>query len=166
MSAVIKEAELAIRPMCEADLESVMEIENQAYEYPWTKTIFSDCLHVGYCCWVMERDNILVAYGVMTVAVGESHLLNLCVHPDYQAIGLGRMLLSHLLDLAVEHNANMTFLEVRPTNFSAIKLYMDNGFDEIGVRRNYYPAKMGREDALVLARTVVRGDEFSQKKSL
>jgi [ribosomal protein S18]-alanine N-acetyltransferase len=161
MSAVIKEAELGIRPMSEDDIESVMEIEKQAYEYPWTKTIFSDCLQVGYCCWVIERDDMLVAYGVMTVAVGESHLLNLCVHPDYQSLGFGRLLLNHLLDLAVEHNANMTFLEVRPSNFSAIKLYLEHGFDEIGVRRNYYPAKMGREDALIFARTVVRGDEFS-----
>lgn len=163
MSAVIKEAELDLRPMREDDLDFVMEIENKAYEYPWTKAIFNDCLQVGYCCWVIERGDTLLAYGVMSVAVGESHLLNLCVNPDYQSTGLGKMLLSHLLDIAVERYANMTFLEVRPSNFSAIKLYLENGFDEIGVRRNYYPAKMGqREDALILARTVVRGDEFSE----
>jgi [ribosomal protein S18]-alanine N-acetyltransferase len=160
MSAVIKEAQLGIRPMREEDVEFVMAIEEQAYEYPWTKTIFKDCLQVGYCCWVLERDDTLIGYGVMSVAVGESHLLNLCVHPDYQSLGLGKRLLNHLLDLAVERNANMTFLEVRPSNFSAIKLYLDHGFDEIGIRRNYYPAKMGREDALILARTIVRGDEF------
>ena len=97
----------------------------------------------------------------MSVAVGESHILNLCVHPDHQSKGLGTMLLVHLLQIAVERNANMTFLEVRPSNFSAIKMYVGQGFDEIGVRRNYYPAKIGREDALILARTVVRGDEFS-----
>ena len=159
MSAVIKEAALNIRPMREEDIEFVIDIENQAYQYPWTKTIFQDCLQVGYCCWVLERDDILVAYGVMSVAVGESHLLNLCVHPDYQSIGLGKALLMHLLELALEHNAYMTFLEVRPSNFAAIKLYFDNGFDEIGVRRNYYPAKVGREDALILAKTVVRDDD-------
>jgi len=136
MSAVIKEAQMDIRPMREDDLDFVMEIEKLAYDYPWTKTIFNDCLQVGYCCWVIERGDTLVGYGVMSVAVGESHLLRY---------------------------ANMTFLEVRPSNFSAIKLYLENGFDEIGVRRNYYPAKMGqREDALILARTVVRGDEFSE----
>lgn len=156
MSAVIKEAECHIRPMTEEDIELVMAIEEQAYEFPWTKTIFQDCLGVGYCCWVMERDDMFVGYGVMSVAVGESHILNLCIHPDYQSIGLGRMLLKHLLELAQEHYANMTFLEVRPSNFNAIKLYLDSGFNEIGVRRNYYPAKMGREDALVLARTVAR----------
>lgn len=160
MSAVIKEAVINIRLMQEDDVASVMAIEKQAYEYPWTETIMKDCLHVGYCCWVIERDEVLVGYGIMSVAVGESHLLNLCVHPEYQGNGLGKYMLNHLLELAVEHNANMTFLEVRPSNFSAIKMYLEQGFDEIGVRRNYYPAKMGREDALILARTVVRDDEF------
>jgi ribosomal-protein-alanine N-acetyltransferase len=161
MSAVIKESELNLRPMQEHDLDSVIEIENQVYKYPWTRTIFNDCLHVGYCCWVIKKGDALLADGLMSIAVGESHVLNLCVHPDYQAKGLGTMLLVHLLEIAVERNANMTFLEVRPSNFSAIKMYIEQGFDEIGIRRNYYPSKMGREDALILARTVVRGDEFS-----
>ena len=161
MSAVIKESKLNLRPMQEHDLDSVMEIENQVYKYPWTRTIFKDCLHEGYCCWVIKKGDALLAYGLMSIAVGESHVLNLCVHPDYQAKGLGTMLLVHLLEIAVERNANMTFLEVRPSNFSAIKMYVEQGFDEIGIRRNYYPSKMGREDALILARTVVRGDEFS-----
>jgi len=159
MSAVIKEAELYIRPMSEEDFEIIMDIEKHVYDFPWSQTIFQDCLRVGYCCWVLERDGVLVAYGVMSVAAGESHILNLCVHSDYQSIGLGKMLLTHLLDLAQEHNANTTFLEVRPSNFAAIKLYFNMGFDEIGMRRNYYPAKMGREDALILARTALRDDK-------
>lgn len=162
MSAVIKEAEMSIRPMNEDDLEQVMQIEKRAYDYPWTETIFQDCLRVGYCSWVMERDNNIVAYGVMSVAVGESHILNLCVNPELQSHGLGRQLLSHLLEVAQEHDANMTFLEVRPSNFAAIKLYLGSGFDEIGMRRNYYPAKMGREDALIFARTAVRDEDFNE----
>ena len=158
MSAVIKE-ELQIRPMSEEDIGVIINIEKRAYNFPWSETIFQDCLHVGYCCWVLERDGKIVAYGVMSVAVGESHILNLCVDPDYQAIGLGRMLLTHLLDLALERDVNMSFLEVRPTNFAAIKLYLDMGFDEIGSRRNYYPAKMGREDALIFARTILRDED-------
>lgn len=149
--------------MSEEDLEIVLDTEKRAYEYPWSETIFKDCLHVGYCCWVLEHDGIIVAHGVMSIAVGESHILNICVHPDYQGQGLGRKLLNHLLDLALEHDVNMTFLEVRPTNFSAIKLYLDMGFDEIGMRRNYYPAKMGREDALIFARTIIRDDDDVQR---
>jgi ribosomal-protein-alanine N-acetyltransferase len=158
MSAVIKQANVQIRPMQEEDLEFVIDNEISAYDFPWSKTIFQDCLHVGYCCWVIERDGIIVGHGVMTVAAGESHILNLSVHPEYQAKGLGRMLLTHFLDLALDRDVNMTFLEVRPSNFAAIKLYLDMGFDEIGSRRNYYPAKMGREDALIFARTLLRDE--------
>ncbi len=162
MSAVIKLDDVHIRPMREEDLELVLDNENSAYDFPWSKTIFSDCLHVGYCCWVIEREGIIVGHGVMTVAAGESHILNLSVHPEFQGIGLGRMLLTHLLELALDRDVNMTFLEVRPTNFSAIKLYLDIGFDEIGSRRNYYPAKMGREDALIFAKTTLREEDFNE----
>ena len=156
MSAVLKQDEILIRPMAESDVADIMKIEKRAYNFPWTATIFRDCLRVGYCCWVLERNNELAAYSVMSVAVGESHLLNITVNPDYHSQGLGRQFMQHMLEVAIEHDANMTFLEVRPSNFAAIKLYLDLGFDEIGVRRNYYPAKIGREDALILACTAVR----------
>jgi ribosomal-protein-alanine N-acetyltransferase len=159
MSAVIKEANAVIRPMREEDIEFVLDTENHAYDFPWSETIFKDCLHVGYCCWVVEHEAMIVGHGVMTIAAGESHVLNICIHPDYQSMGLGRKLLTHLLDLALEHDVNMTFLEVRPSNFSAIKLYLDMGFDEIGSRRNYYPAKMGREDALIFAKSTPREED-------
>ena len=154
MSAVVKLAEPRFRPMDEGDMQSVLEIENTVYPYPWSETIFLDCLQVGYCCWVMERESELVAYGVMAVGAGESHILNLCVRPQFQGLGYGRAMLEHLLELAAVHNADTAFLEVRPTNFSAIRLYMNAGFNEVGVRRNYYPAKCGREDALIMARAL------------
>ncbi len=159
MSAVLKESEFNIRPMDEDDIDGVMLVEEKAYNFPWSAQIFRDCLRVGYCCWVLERDNAIVAYGIMTVAVGESHVLNLCVSPDFRSRGLGKMLMSHLLTVANDHDAHMTFLEVRPSNFAAIKLYMDLGFEEIGIRRNYYPATIGREDALILARTTDRKEK-------
>lgn len=158
MSAVIKQDDLYIRPMTEEDIVFVIDVEKRAYDFPWSETIFQDCLHVGYCCWVLESDGIIVAHTVMSVAAGESHILNICVHPDYQAQGLGRSLLTHLLELVLDHNVDMIFLEVRPTNFPAIKLYLDMGFDEIGLRHNYYPAKMGREDALVFAKTIIKDE--------
>ena len=158
MSAVLKE-DIQIRLMQEEDLALVLAVEESAYDFPWNESIFKDCLHVGYCCWVLEYDGRLVAHGVMTIAAGESHILNICVHADYQAMGLGRRLLEHLLNLALERDVNMTFLEVRPSNFSAIKLYLDMGFDEIGTRRNYYPAKMGREDALIFAKSTPREED-------
>ncbi len=159
MSAVIKAAPCLIRPLAETDLGRVMAIEQRAYQFPWRKAIFQDCLRVGYGCWALEYDQALTAYGVMSVSAGEAHILNLCVDPDYQRIGLGRRLLLHLLQAARRHNANTSFIEVRPTNFAAIKLYLANGFAEVGARRNYYPARRGREDALILARTLTGVDD-------
>ena len=153
MSAVIKESDIYIRPMSEQDVNSIINIEKDVYDFPWSKTIFEDCLHAGYSSWVLESDKILIGYGVMLIASDESHILNLCIHPNYRSIGIGKKLLGHFLALSKEYNIHRTFLEVRPTNFKAIRLYLNMGFNEIGSRRNYYPTKTGREDALVLAKT-------------
>ena len=154
MSAVLKQAMLVFRPMVEEDLPGIMRVEKAAYQFPWSETIFRDCLRVGYCCWILESDDELVAHGVMSVAAGESHILNLCVHPDSQNTGMGREMLGHLLEIARQHRAEMVFLEVRPSNEVAKKLYLGAGFDEVGVRSNYYPADNGREDALIMARNL------------
>jgi ribosomal-protein-alanine N-acetyltransferase len=154
MSAILKEPALDIRPMQEADLTAVMEIERQSYHYPWTRNIFSDCLHAGYSCWVGGRSGIIECYGVLSVAIGESHLLNLCVHPDAQQQGIGRKMLRHLIAIARRHDAEVLFLEVRLSNKSARGLYENEGFNELGTRRDYYPTAGGREDALILARTL------------
>ena len=151
MSAVLKVSAVRLRPMSEDDLARVMGIEQQAYTFPWSEQIFRDCLRVGYCCWVLERDGSLDAYGVMSVGAGESHILNLCVRPAVQRHGLGRRLLAHLLQLARRHGAHTALLEVRPSNRAAFELYRDSGFNEVGIRRDYYPGDRGREDALILA---------------
>ena len=139
-------------PMTAVDLPEVLTIEQRVYEYPWSEGIFRDCLRAGQCCWTIREVGVLVAYGVMSVAAGESHLLNLCVDPDYTRRGCGRGLLDHLQGLALRHRATVMFLEVRPSNREALALYRDNGFAEVGLRRGYYPAAKGREDALVMAR--------------
>ncbi len=141
-----------LRAMRSEDLPFVMEVERQAYEFPWTEGIFRDCLRVGYCCRVLEDQGRLVGHGVISVAAGECHVLNLCVHPRYQRRGLGRQMLKHLLDVARKGHAKVALLEVRRSNKGAYALYHALGFNEVGLRRNYYPARRGREDALVLAR--------------
>lgn len=133
------------------DLESISRIELSAYPHPWTLGIFRDCIAAGYECWVLERSAELVGYGVLSVAGGEAHVLNVCVAPTEQGHGHGRRILARLLDLARWHRAERVFLEVRPSNFHAVALYESIGFNEIGRRPNYYPAKRGREDALVMA---------------
>ncbi len=137
--------------MRDTDLAMVVEIEREAYTFPWSDGIFRDCLRAGYCCWVAEQHDFVCAYGIMQVGAGDSHILNLCVRESGRGQGLGRALLSHLLDVASEHRADTALLEVRPTNRTALGLYAAMGFNEVGVRRGYYPGRNGREDALILA---------------
>jgi ribosomal-protein-alanine N-acetyltransferase len=136
------------------DLDDIMRIELQAYPYPWTRGIFSDCLRVGYCCWVLEADEKIVGYGVMSIGVGEAHILNVCVDPQQQRQGYGCVILEHLLGIARRHATEVCLLEVRPSNVAAVALYHACGFNEVGVRKNYYPHDDGREDALILARNL------------
>ena len=151
MSARAPEPRAGLRPMREGDLETVLAIERAAYSHPWTRGIFEDCLRVGYSCWVLEEGRELVGYGVMMVAVGEAHILNVCVSPGHQRRGHGARLLAHLVALSRRHHADTALLEVRPSNRPALALYRKAGFNEVGVRRGYYPAANGREDALILA---------------
>lgn len=143
-----------VRPMTYADIEAVMEIEARAYPFPWSDAIFRDCMRVGYACHVLEGPVWLEGYGVLSVGAGESHLLNLCVRPESEGRGLARQLLSYLLEEARRRGAGTTFLEVRPSNPRAVRLYQGMDFCEVGVRRGYYPDAKGREDALVMARSL------------
>jgi ribosomal-protein-alanine N-acetyltransferase len=151
MNAILARQDSRLRPLVAADLDAVMDIEERAYGFPWTRGIFRDCLRVGYCCWCCENDGLIDGYGVMSVAAGESHILNLTVRPESQRQGVGSKLMKHFVQLARRHDADTVMLEVRPSNKRAISLYEKYGFNEIGVRRNYYPADGGREDALILA---------------
>lgn len=140
------------RTMRSSDLDLVVQNEVAAYDHPWTKRIFIDCLRAGYQCWVLANKQQIVAHGVMSVAIGECHLLTLCVHPDFQRQGFGRKLFTLLLDQAFKLEAEQCFLEVRSTNDTAIRLYHSLGFRQIGERKNYYPGNNGREDALIMSR--------------
>ena len=152
MSGRPEESHLLVRRLSESDLDRVMEIELAAYPHPWTRGIFSDCLRVGYECWGIQAHDVLAAYAVMTHAAGESHLLNLCVAPQWQRRGLGGILLAHCRRLAVAYGCESMFLEVRPSNPAGLKLYERNGFEVVGERPGYYTAGDGREDAIVMRR--------------
>ena len=140
-----------LRPMRADDLDAVMAIELRAYPFPWTRGIFEDCLRAGYPAWVLVDGEVIDGYGVLSIAAGEAHVLNLCVDPRVQGRGHGRRLLHALLHLARGRGAQRLFLEVRPSNRGAIALYHAEGFNEIGRRPRYYPAHGGREDAIVMA---------------
>ncbi len=136
------------------DLDAVMQIEQDIYEFPWTVGNFRDSLAAGYQCWLYETDREIIGYAVLIHAAGEAHLLNLSIAARLQRKGYGGRLLEQVLASAREYGAAQLFLEVRTSNTAAKGLYVKHGFSQIGLRRNYYPARNGREDASVLARTL------------
>ena len=142
--------DVVIRPMGEADVATVAALERASYVFPWSEGIFRDCVRVGYVCRVALLDEALVAYSVMSIGAGESHILNLCVSNDFRCRGIGRRVLTYMLERATAAGMMEAFLEVRPSNTGAIRLYQSMGFEQVGVRRGYYQAVGGREDAAVL----------------
>ncbi|RUQ33869.1 MAG: ribosomal-protein-alanine N-acetyltransferase [Candidatus Competibacteraceae bacterium] len=141
------------RPMLFADLREITLIERRAYEFCWTDGIFRDCIRTGYFCRVLQIPHgPIQGYGILSAAAGEAHILNLCVREELQGRGLARQVLDHLLDLAYSVQTQTVFLEVRPSNHRAVRLYSAAGFCEIGLRIGYYPAAKGKEDALVMAK--------------
>ena len=149
MSAVLQPA-AGFRPMNQDDLDRVMAIEPHIYSHPWTRGIFADSLKAGYSCWVYELEGQFIGYAVMMLVLDEAHLLNISIARDFQGCGMGRALLNHLVDVARHHGAVTMFLEVRPSNQPARALYESMGFNEFSVRKGYYPAENGREDAILM----------------
>ncbi len=142
--------ELEIRALTEADVDAVVSVEKRSYQFPWSEGIFRDCLRVGYVCRAVVVGGLVVGHGIMSLGAGEAHVLNVCVDPDFRCRGVGERLLRHLLERGRSAGMTDAFLEVRPSNIAAIRLYRTMGFEQIGVRRGYYQASSGREDAAVL----------------
>jgi ribosomal-protein-alanine N-acetyltransferase len=150
MSALPR-SELGIRPLAERDLEAIAAIEREIYEFPWTLGNFRDSLAAGYSCWAGHVQGELAGYAVMMIGAGEAHLLNLSIAAWCQRRGFGREMLAHLMQVARSYGARVLLLEVRPSNHAARALYVEHGFEQVGTRRGYYPARDGREDALILS---------------
>src|SRR5215470_16582899 len=129
--------ELVIRAMRGSDVPDVVVIERGSYQFPWSEGIFRDCLRVGYVCRVVTVSRQVMAYGVMSFGVGEG----------YRCRGIGRQLLNSLVERAAASGMADAYLEVRPSNTTAIRLYLSLGFEQVGMRRGYYQAANGREDA-------------------
>ena len=147
-----EQEDLVTRRMTDVDVPGIMAIETRAYVFPWTAGIFRDCIRAGYCCYVIENNGEIVAYVVMSVGAREAHILNICVSPERRGAGYGAILMDKMMGIARRLQADTMFLEVRPSNEAARRLYDKLGFNEIGIRNNYYPAERGREDALLLAK--------------
>jgi len=150
----MSEPSLRFRRMTLQDIDKVMKVENEVYQFPWTEQIFSDCIRVGYLCWMASRADTVVGHAVISITPGESHMLNLSIAKIYQRNGYGKQFIEFLIGVAGEHQAETMLLEVRPSNIPAINCYNSSGFNEIGCRKDYYPAPDGREDALLFARHI------------
>ena len=157
--AAMSNLDLWFRRMTLGDVERVMKIEQEVYEFPWTERIFSDCIRVGYYCWLALQQQNIVGHAVISVTAGESHMLNLSIASEHQGKGFGRQFIEFLISEAQAKQAQTMLLEVRPSNTAAINCYNAAGFNEIGSRKDYYPAREGREDALLFARQIVATDD-------
>jgi ribosomal-protein-alanine N-acetyltransferase len=145
-----------VRDMRQTDVPRIAAIERGAYEFPWSAGIFRDCLLAGYTSLVAEYRGDVIAYAIMSVAAGEAHLLNLCVAVNCRRSGYGGMLLRAIIERAAQAGAERMHLEVRPSNDAALSLYAGHGFERVGIRRHYYRASTGSEDAVLLARDLDR----------
>jgi len=150
--ARLQEARVTVRDMRHEDLASVSDIERRSYDFPWSHGVFRDCLLAGYQCVVLDRDGDVAGYGVLSVAAGEAHILNICVDPACRSLGYGDRLLDDILFRARTSSVAKIFLEVRPSNKHALALYKKKGFHKVAQRPAYYQAHDGREDADVLAK--------------
>ena len=148
----LQEAQVTVREMRPDDLAMVSDIERRSYDFPWSHGVFRDCLLAGYQCLVLERDDKVTGYAILSVAAGEAHILNLCVAPAYRSHGYGERLLDEILFRARSASVREIFLEGRPSNKSALALYKKKGFYQVANRPEYYRAHEGREDACVLAK--------------
>jgi ribosomal-protein-alanine N-acetyltransferase len=142
------------RPMTLADVPAVVSVERGSYQFPWSEGVFRDCIRVGYLCRVVESVGEVAGYGIMSYGAGEAHILNVCVRQDLRSAGVGRRLMDFLLERARAAQMQDIFLEVRPSNPTAIRLYESLGFSRVGVRKAYYQANGGREDAWVYKLTL------------
>lgn len=143
---------MILRPLTESDLPQILLIEELGHIAPWSQDIFERCFKSNYRAYGLANADHLLGFVMYSLQAGECHILNICVHPEHQSQGLGRQLINYAVDKAEQEGASIAFLEVRRSNERALGLYQDIGFVEVGVRKDYYPSKNGREDALILAK--------------
>lgn len=146
-----------LRKMHKDDLPSILKIEAKNYQYPWRENVFNDCfVATSYSNWVCEDEaENIIGYAILSMGAGEAHIINISIAPEVQGEGIGHKIMQHLIEIA-RKKAETMFLEVRPSNQKAINLYNKLGFNEVGLRKDYYPAEKGqREDAIILALELV-----------
>ena len=150
MNAQLKQPNISFRAMQLDDLDAIIQIEKVNFPFPWTVGNFKDSISSGHDCVVLQMDDTIIGYAILMMVLDEAHLLNISVAPSCKGKGWGRYLLDHMMQTGRNKGGLNMFLEVRPSNTSAITLYESIGFNEMGLRPGYYPAHNGREDAVLM----------------
>lgn len=145
---------LKFRKMTLADLALVNQLENAAHYHPWSKKLLADAIN-SYACWILLEHQQIVGYAILKIVLDEAELLNIVIAPAQQGRGLGKVLLTKIIQEAQQLGAKDCFLEVRESNSQAYQLYERFGFNEIARRANYYPTPQGFEDALIMVYSVL-----------
>ena len=138
----------------EEDLAEVVKIENRCHLTPWTNKNFIDSYDAKNLFKVLKNENDIIGYYIALFALDECELLNITITSELQKKGFGELMLKDLFSECREVNIVNIFLEVRKSNLLAIRLYKKNGFNEIGIRNNYYQNKDGNEDAILMGLAV------------
>jgi ribosomal-protein-alanine N-acetyltransferase len=141
---------IAFVAMDEKYLPEVVRIEQENMDFPWTAGNFRDSMKAGHHCVVLIQQEAVIGFAVLMMVLDEAHLLNIGIDKRYRGQGLGKQLLRWVMQTARTLGGLNLFLEVRPSNHVAIKLYESIGMNEMGLRPGYYPALHGREDALLM----------------
>ncbi|WP_424402418.1 ribosomal protein S18-alanine N-acetyltransferase [Pasteurella sp. PK-2025] len=144
---------LSILPIKEVDFDRLFEIEQAAHITPWTMGTLKNTHGDRYVnLKVMQEEQQLVAFAICQTVLDEATLFNLAVDPAYQGKGIGKTLLVHVVETLKEKGILTLWLEVRESNLVAKTLYEQVGFNEVDIRKNYYPTPDGkRENAIVMA---------------
>lgn len=141
---------LDFRTLAQSDIADILQIENQCYEFPWSEQIFRDCIDSNYQCYAISMYQKFSGYVIVSTVLDEAHLLNICLSKEWQGQRLGKSVLYWVFETLKIKKIDKFFLEVRPSNLVALALYNELGFETIGIRKSYYPAQHGREDALAM----------------
>ena len=141
----------------EQDIDIALDIERESNPFPWTVKNFKDCIEKGYYSLVLKEGMKVIGFAILSVSIEESHLLNIGLTASKRGQGLGKELLEKIIMAAEVMGSKKIFLEVRISNVIAIDLYKTSGFKEIGLRKNYYRTKEGREDAILMSKSLKKG---------
>ncbi len=146
---------MLIREMTAADVAAVFAIDCQTNDFPWTQSLFEQAVASTKKTSVIEEQGEILGFSIVSYVVGEAELLNICIAKNQQGKKLGNQLLEHALEQSKKSENHEMYLEVRASNVVALALYEKHDFNEIGRRKDYYPMKGGREDAILMARSLL-----------